>query len=300
MEDLRVEITELEVEGAEGRGPRGSWARKRRLEGNDRNGGFEANGGCTGSCREQSLCESESGQRAPSATSSPLTHLKTPHSTRSMIGWTAPCPSRQRPTPIFFLRLSQWRLCELRRAGFALAPDSARTAAFRSRRVAYDKPVDFLTGPADADAATPLRRASLGSRWSSRGAASQAAPVLAPRCAHTAASSFWELGDSDNKGVLGLGPRRRMQPSRCAALLSAVGARSDAASWRPRLRRRALPRVRDAIIRRSARYFSPFASSLVRPALRACVAALLAHCACAAARSAVPLALAAASAMIPS
>lgn len=92
-----------------------------------------------------------------------LTHL-TPHSARSMIGWTAPCPSRQRPSPIFFLHLSQWRLCELRRAGSALAPDSARTAAFRSRRVAHDKPVDFRTGPADADAATPLRRAALGGR----------------------------------------------------------------------------------------------------------------------------------------
>jgi len=108
------------------------------------------------------------------------------------------------------------------------------------------------------------------------------------------------IGRFEQQGRSWFGPRRRMRPSRCAALLSAVGARSDAASWRPRLRRRALPRVRDVRIRRLAHYFSLFAPSLVRPALRACVAALLARCECAAARSAVPLALAAASAMMPS
>ena len=177
----------------------------------------------TGSCREQSFCESESGQGASSATSSPLTHLA-PRSTRSMIGWTTPCPSRQRPSPIFFLRLSQWRLCELRRVGSALAPDSARTAAFRPRRVAHDKPVDFRTGPADADAAAPLRRAAIGGR---RGAASRVAGGARARAAlrtHYCVVVL-RIGRFGQQGRSWFGPRRRMRPSRCAARSSRRSAR---------------------------------------------------------------------------
>ena len=181
----------------------------------------------TGSCREQSFCESEGGQGASSATSSPLTHLA-PHSTRSMIGWTAPCPSRQRPSPIFFLHLSQWRLCELRRAGSALAPDSARTAAFRSRRVAHDKPVDFRTGPADADAATPLRRAALGGRravWRRR------RRPCSRRAAHALLRRRFENWAirTTRAFLVRTAPSNAAKPLRCA-LLSAVGAWSDAAS----------------------------------------------------------------------